>query len=479
MANPINQLTGDIPLILAKEITKKVDEVWESGEFLDLVTPTTKDLLKFWFCSPYVENRDINFHLGQKRAILNTIYLHEVLKIDSVRDMYEYFDKQFMEGIFKRVEDKKEVEKIIKQFEAIKENQLSKQKYQIPKYAIKMATGTGKTFVMNALLIWQYLNAKAEDVASGLYSKNFLIVAPGLIVYERLLDSYLGKLQEDGSRNIKTSDILKNQELFLPEHFRSSIEAFLSSSVVKKEEIGKKITGSGMIAISNWHIFMQKEEKDELLLRPGKSSGNSLEVLDSSYLRGSEIEYLEELDDLVVMNDEAHHIHENKVAGEIKEVEWQESLNKISQNKGRRFVQVDFSATPYDTTGSGQKRTKHYFPHVVVDFDLKNAFENGLVKLLALDKRKEISAIGELDYKAIRDDRGKVEDLSDGQKLMIEAGFSKLQELEEYFKTLKPVKYPKMLIMCEDTDVVDRVEEYLQENKEMRDRYLAIHSNKR
>ncbi|MDD5286786.1 MAG: hypothetical protein PHD54_13100, partial [Desulfuromonadaceae bacterium] len=42
------------------------------------------------------------------------------------------------------------------------------------------------------LVIWQYLNAKYELEKSGKFTKNFLLVAPGLIVYERLLDAYLG-----------------------------------------------------------------------------------------------------------------------------------------------------------------------------------------------------------------------------------------------------------------------------------------------
>ena len=81
----------------------------------------------------------------------------------------------------------------------------TKDKYNHPKYAIKMATGTGKTWVLNALLIWQYLNAKHEDQTSGHFTKNFLIVAPGIIVYERLLDAYLGKEQE-----VETGDINRN-----------------------------------------------------------------------------------------------------------------------------------------------------------------------------------------------------------------------------------------------------------------------------
>jgi type III restriction enzyme len=472
MATPINTLTGEIPLKLALSISKIVNELWESGEFLSLVTPVSADLLKFWFSEPHINQREINFHRGQKQAILNTIYLHEILKINSVLEIYEKCDKEL----------------ILK----LNSTLLVKEKYNIPKYAMKMATGTGKTWVMNALFIWQYLNARSEKEKSGRYSKNFLLIAPGLIVYERLLDSYMGKLRVDGSRDVNTSDIFKNKELFVSQKYETTIKAFLSSSVVNKDEIGKKITSDGMLAISNWHLFMGKEEKEEISplddpsgviadifpARPGISAGNSLESLDNAYFSGGEIEFLANLDDLVVMNDEAHHIHENKTAGEIEEVEWQKSLNFIAKNKGTKFVQIDFSATPYDTTGSGQNRAKHYFPHVIVDFDLNNAIKDGLVKMITIDKRKELSTL-ELDFKAIRDEgTNKVIALSDGQKIMIQAGLTKLNILEKEFSKLDNPKHPKMLIMCEDTEVVKYVEDFLVEIGLKDDEFMGVHSKK-
>ena len=153
---PINTLTGDIPLQLAKKLTCKVDELWESEEFFTLVTPTTADLLRFWFCEPHTTQREINFHRGQKSAILNTIYLHEVLHVKSVLEIYEQIDKE-----------------LIPKFN---HTLLAKEKYCIPKYAMKMATGTGKTWVMNALFIWQYLNTRAEKERSGRFTKNFLLI---------------------------------------------------------------------------------------------------------------------------------------------------------------------------------------------------------------------------------------------------------------------------------------------------------------
>lgn len=469
MANMINTGTGSIPLELAQSITCKAQALWEDGEFLERVTPTTAQLLKYWFCEPHI-HRERNFHEGQRQGILNTIYLHEIIGIKTVFDMYQHAAPQLLSP---------------PRFDI---TQLAKPKYSLPKYALKMATGTGKTWVMNALVIWQYLNAKAEFEPSGRFSTNFLLVAPGLIVYERLLDSYLGKENAHGERIFETSDIYSNRELFLPEHYREAIFGFLQSSVVKKDEIGRKVTGGGLVAISNWHLFMDKEElEDESIqgavntifpIRPGTSGGNALESLDGNYLGGGALEYLAGLENLVVMNDEAHHIHENKTAGIVEEVEWQKALDKISQNKGERFVQIDFSATPYDITGSGQSRTKHYFPHTIVNYGLEKALRSGMVKMIAIDKREEWAS-SELDFRAIRDDKNKVIGISDGQKLMLEAGLKKLEILDQSFTPFGHNKHPKMLVMCEDTTVVPFVEEYLREVGMSEEEFVGIHSNKK
>src|SRR6185437_9122689 len=84
----------------------------------------------------------------------------------------------------------------------------------------------------------------------------------------------------------------------------------------------------------------------------------------------------------MAFNDEAHHIHEIRSEGEYTEVEWQRSLRKIAETKGSQFVQMDFSATPYNQIGTGQKAKAVYFPHIIADFDLKAAMKSGLVKSL-------------------------------------------------------------------------------------------------
>ncbi len=474
MTTPLNTGTQDIPLKFAGELSSLVNAEWESGDFIGKVSPVTQDLLRFWFSDPFCDARSINFHEGQRQAILNTIYAHEVLKAESVFDMYSavenppspLFVKGGMGGFLAQMDL----------------TYLKKDKFSHPKYCIKMATGTGKTWALHALLIWQYLNAKIEETPSGLFSKRFLIVAPGLIVYERLLDAYLGKESTDGTRDFNTSDFKQYEELFVPPAYKELVFGFVQSNVVLKNEIGRKITGDGMIAITNWHLLagVDDEEREteasplenpsaavkELLpITPGTSAGHSLETLDNQYLGGGEIEYLSGLENMVVFNDEAHHIHETKKAGIVSEVEWQKSLNKIAEGKGRRFIQIDFSATPYDVTGSGQKRTKHFFPHIVVDFDLKTAIHQGLVKTITLDKRKEIATM-ELDFKAVREGNTVI-GLSDGQKLMLRAGLQKLKILEEQFVDLTKDKsgisdkHPKMLVICEDTKVSPYVTQFL------------------
>jgi type III restriction enzyme len=110
----------------------------------------------------------------------------------------------------------------------------------------------------------------------------------------------------------------------------------------------------------------------------------------------------------MVFNDEAHHIHEVKREGETTEVEWQKSLTRICRvQRHDAFVQVDFSATPYNDVGSWQaQRRKVYFPHVVTDFrPEERRCAAGLVKSLVLDRRKEIGALP-LEFKAARDEQG-------------------------------------------------------------------------
>src|SRR3972149_10367266 len=130
MATSLNTGTKDIPLKFAAGLTAIVNQTWEDSNFLAKTTPVTRDLLRFWFNDSFCDARPINFHAGQRQAILNTIYLHEIAKTDSVFDMYSYVGEYSDKSIA--------VEMDIAY--------LKKYKYIYLKYCMKMATGTGKTW---------------------------------------------------------------------------------------------------------------------------------------------------------------------------------------------------------------------------------------------------------------------------------------------------------------------------------------------
>ncbi|MCL5090116.1 MAG: DEAD/DEAH box helicase family protein [Candidatus Marsarchaeota archaeon] len=477
MVNVKSSGTKDIPLKLAARITELANKLWTDGNFIEKVTPITKELLKFW--NPegeFSDQRDINFHKGQWQAILNIVYVHEIIKIKDVKDMYLSIYPELL-GEMSLLD-------------------LKKEKYEYPKYCVKMATGTGKTWVLDALIIWQYLNSIHEETENRRFTKNFLLIAPGIIVYERLLDAYLGKRKEDGNRDFEQSDFKRFETLFVPPAYKNEIFGFIQSCVAQKGEIGKKVTGDGLIAITNWHLLVEDEERVDNLatpldspeaavkkllpITPGTSAGHSLEELDNQYLRGKELDYLSGLKDLAVFNDEAHHLGEMKVSDEVLEKKWQNALDIIAANKKDRFMQVDFSATPYIVTGSGQNRVQNHFPHIIVDFELIEAIKQGLVKTVAIDKRKEFASIplDDLDFKAERDGRV-VTNLSKGQEIMLKAGITKLKMLNDGFTEIDKTKYPKMLIVCENTAVVPLVLDFLKSEGYSDEELIEIHSNKK
>ena len=121
-------------------------------------------------------------------------------------------------------------------------------------------------------------------------------------------------------------------------------------------------------------------------------------------LRGEFLaDFLSEYPSMVIMNDEAHHIHSAKPSSS-EELVWRKFIRILSQRLIERhkeanglFVQFDFSATPF--FGSGTQRK--YFEHIVYDYDLVQAMHAMLVKQLFLEKRMQLDAEN-LDFRAKR-----------------------------------------------------------------------------
>ena len=100
----------------------------------------------------------VRLYYAKQEAIETLVWLYEVEKIRRHRDLIERFAN--IPGIH------------VLQYD------------EFARYAIKMATGSGKTKVMALATAWQYFNAVAEGKSD--YARTFLVVAPNVIVFERL-----------------------------------------------------------------------------------------------------------------------------------------------------------------------------------------------------------------------------------------------------------------------------------------------------
>jgi type III restriction enzyme len=220
------------------------------------------------------------------------------------------------------------------------------------RWCCKMATGSGKTIVMGMLIAWQILN-KISNGKDNRFSKNVLVVAPGLTVRSRL--SVLDPFDQNNYY----------------EEFN-----IVSSSLMETLRQGK-------VKIINWHTLAWDSE-DKLAKK--KSVDKRGAKSDEAYVRDV-LEDMASASNLIVINDEAHHAWripaESKIRGVKKEeieesTVWVGGLDRIHRARGILKC-FDLSATPF--APSGKKASEEaLFPWIVSDFGLNDAIESGLVK---------------------------------------------------------------------------------------------------
>ena len=422
------------------------------------VTQTTAELLSYWF----EEDRGgANFHRCQREAIETIIYCHEILQIKNPYQLYEEFSP-----------NNSEIAKLARS--KVLQDELNP--ITFPKYCLKMATGSGKTWVLNALMIWQYFNA-INDEQPGMFTNRFLIVTPGKEVQKRILDS----VRLGGDADI-------NQPLFMPPGVRWRDRFYFELYEPSDFRDNLTITDDAFVMVTNWQQFRFSKDDPSLWedLMGEREETPKAEIIG---------DLLTEYPDLCVLNDEAHHVHAakrpNPKTKRDEELIWRRFMGYLYQRQNeahpdyeyRFFQQIDFSATPF--FGSGDK--KDYFPHIVYDYPLAQASADMLVKQLFLEQRQGSNLI-DLDFRAERAKaegrkKGEILDLSRGQKIMLEIGKSKLEQLTEEFRENGIERKPVMLVLAEETEVADLVAEHFNTLADSQGTYytdektLVYHSN--
>ncbi len=219
----------------------------------------------------------------------------------------------------------------------------------------KMATGSGKTLVMAMLIAWHVLN-KVTSPQDKRFSKNILVIAPGLTVKSRL------QVLIPGS----------------PGNFYGEF-GIIPPGLEDKLRQG----ATCRVLVHNWHKLDWETEEQ---VRKKRSVDKRGPKSDEAYVR----EVLGEIAsarNIVVINDEAHHAWrvppKVRIPGvsrqELEEAtKWIGGLDRINRARGI-LTCYDLTATPFAPTGrkSGEETL---FGWIVSDFGLNDAIESGLVK---------------------------------------------------------------------------------------------------
>jgi len=227
------------------------------------------------------------------------------------------------------------------------------------RWCCKMATGSGKTIVMAMLIAYNILN-KVSYKQDNRFSKNILVVAPGLTVKSRLAVLY-------------------------PSYEYNYYKEFNIVPTTLMDKLRQ-----GQIIVINWHMLAwdtQEKLNDKARKRQLRSVDKSryMEVSDSSYAKMVLGEMFKS-NNILVINDEAHHAWRTAAESKEKQVKREDIDNTVwvgGLDKLNRQVNIlrchDFSATPFAPTG---KRTSELglYDWIISDFGLNDAIESGLVK---------------------------------------------------------------------------------------------------
>lgn len=407
---------------LVHKVREEVKE-WRDRQY-EGCSPTSKALLNWWFNREHVSPKadgtffEFKYYFAQLEAVETVIYLYEVAKVKDRYDLLRYDSSEAVStGMFD-------------------ESWL--------RFVVKMATGSGKTKVISLIITWCYFHRLYEPDSP--LAMNFLLIAPNIIVLDRLRADF------DGLR-IFSNDPLLPENGYEGQNWQDDFQMTLhiqdEVSIVRK---------TGNLFLTNIHRVyagndtepsLEDENLEDFFLgkRPvGKTTDSKVDL--GIIVR--------EIDELVVLNDEAHHIHDPKLAW-FKSIE--DIHNRLKQKDHFLSLQVDFTATPKHNNGA-------IFVQTVSDYPLVEAITQNVVKHPILPDAESRAKLEE--HKSAR----YTEKYGDYIALGVEE-WRKAYEAHE-----KLGKKAVLFIMTDDTKNCDDVAEYLENTyPEFKGSVLTIHTN--
>ena len=407
---------------LVAQLRKKVQE-WRNSGYAGAMD-TSKSLLNWWFNTPHLMPQadgamaEFQYYFAQREALETIIYLYDVV---GVKDKYDLmrFDSSGLVSASMFDETWR-------------------------RFVVKMATGTGKTKVLSLVLAWSFFH-KLYEPESGL-ARNFLVIAPNIIVLDRIYKDFQGLrifLKEDPILPDNGVDGHNWREDFqLTLHVQDEVRITRPTGNIFLTNIHRVYAGDGIPASPD------DEDTMDYFLGKRPTGATTDSKVDLSMI-------VRDIDELVVLNDEAHQIHDPRMAW-FKSI--QDIHNRLKQKDAALSLQVDVTATPKHNNGA-------IFVQTVADYPLVEAISQNVVKHPVLPDAASRAKLVE------RQSAKFTEKYTDYIHLGV------IEWRKAYAEHEKLGKKAILFVMTDDTHNCDDVAEYLEGNyPDLKDAVLVIHT---
>lgn len=406
---------------LVSELRKQV-KAWRDSGYAK-ATETSRSLLNWWFKTPHLLPQsdgtmaNFQYYFAQREALETIIYLYDVV---GVKDKYDLmrFDSSgtVSSGMFDE---------------------------SWRRFVVKMATGAGKTKVMSLVLAWSYFHKLYEPDSE--LSRNFLVIAPNIIVLDRIAKDF------NGLRIFFDDPVLPDNGVD-GQNWRDDFQLTLHL----QDDV--RITHTvGNIFLTNIHRVYAGNETI-----PSPDDDDTMDYFLGKRPKGATTDskvdlgmIVRDIDELAVLNDEAHHIHDSRLAW-FKSIE--DIHNRLKQKDRVLSLQVDVTATPKHNNGA-------IFVQTVADYPLVEAISQNVVKHPVLPDDASRNKLAE------RQSSKYTERYTDYINLGV------IEWRKAYIEHEKLGKKAILFVMTDDTKNCDDVAEYLEGNyPDLKGGVLVIHT---
>ena len=406
---------------LVAEIRCKVKEVRDAG--YAGASPTSRSLLNWWFRERHLMPQadgsmaEFRYFFAQQEAVETIVYLYDVACVKDKYDLMRFGSTGAISaGMFDET---------------------------WRRFVVKMATGSGKTKVLSLVLAWSYFHKLYEPDSE--LARNFLVITPNIIVLDRIYKDFQGL-------RIFFADPVVPDNGFDGRNWRDDFQLNLHV----QDEVRVTVP-TGNIFLTNIHRVYAGND-----VPPSADDDNTMDYFLGKRPTGGTTDskvdlgmIVRDIDELVVLNDEAHHIHDRSLAW-FKSIE--DIHNRLLQKGGSLSLQVDVTATPKHNNGA-------IFVQTVSDYPLVEAISQNVVKHPVLPDAPSRAKLVE------RQSSKYTEKYAD----YIDLGV--IEWRKAYAEHEKLGKKSVLFVMTDDTRNCDEVAEYLAGRyPDLKDAVLVIHT---